>query len=415
MSAALHGSHARAKPGAVSWEDVYAMACTHKVEALAWMGLPIEVQLPRELRERWQHAADMTLLMQLSYDEERAQILDEMAAQGLSYIPLKGIHTATYYPQFGMRSMSDNDILYGFIEESDDGEYRPRGGAEHDQVRFADDAAAIVRRIMEGRGYEAVATTSVDTGYYREPFFSFEMHHDLLAPVRRQYEYYRNPWRKAKPTPDVSGEMQYSLEDEYLFHVTHMYKHYADGGCGIRFLADEQVYQAKLDSAGADRKYIMGELGILDLVDFEHSVRSLSEALFGAQCESIYQGVTQLNAENQRMLDFMLTSGAYGTTDHVAMNRLNRVGGVQGGALAFVRYAWRRLCPGKKALLSYHPFLARHPWLTPLAPIYRGIRALTFRLGKTKAEMELLNSLKQGEHSYESDQRDTPDGRGATQ
>ena len=101
-----------------TWENVRVLAKHDSVEAIAWAGLDEAARsaLPEELRHAWGAAADLTLLRQLQFDVERERITARMEAGGLSWLPLKGVLIAGYYPQPGLRSMSDNDILYGFVE-----------------------------------------------------------------------------------------------------------------------------------------------------------------------------------------------------------------------------------------------------------------------------------------------------------
>ena len=134
-----------------TWENVYALAKHDSVEAIAWAGLgeAARAALAGELRKSWGSAADLTLLRQLQFDVERERITAQMETDGLSWLPLKGVLIAGYYPQPGLRSMSDNDILYGFVEPEPDGRgFRIKGAAEAERAETVERGTEAIVGIM---------------------------------------------------------------------------------------------------------------------------------------------------------------------------------------------------------------------------------------------------------------------------
>ena len=107
--------------------------------------------------------ADMTLLRLLRFDAEREQVLSAMAARGLSYLPLKGVLIAGYYPAPEMRSMADNDILYGFVEPDEGGGFRISGADEAERGRATALAVREAAALMAERGYEASIKRPINT------------------------------------------------------------------------------------------------------------------------------------------------------------------------------------------------------------------------------------------------------------
>ena len=63
--------------------------------------------------EGMERDCDMTLYRCVSYGIEREAVLAALADRGLSWLPLKGALLVDLYPSPHMRSMADNDILYG--------------------------------------------------------------------------------------------------------------------------------------------------------------------------------------------------------------------------------------------------------------------------------------------------------------
>lgn len=54
--------------------------------------------------------------------------------------------------------------------------------------------------------------------------------------------------------------------------MAHAYKHFADGGCGVRHVADEWVFlQAR--GAEVDWGFVESEMGAMGMGGFEHALR----------------------------------------------------------------------------------------------------------------------------------------------
>ena len=152
-------------------------------------------------------------------------ILKAFEEKQIWYMPLKGIILKKFYPQTGMRQMSDNDILFDAEKAKD------------------------VHEIMVSLGYE---TEIYDEGHrddYRKlPMFHFEMHRVLFDEKtlpESLYRYYRDVRRLL--IKDSGNHFGYHLSDEdfYLYMIAHEYKHFAWGGTGLRSLLDTYVYLKK--------------------------------------------------------------------------------------------------------------------------------------------------------------------------
>lgn len=102
-----------------SWPRVHAMAVRNSVEGLTWAGveaLGLAGELPEGLAGRWRDESLMTMWRRLQFDAERERVLAALKAAGFAVLPLKGAAMAHLYPDPSMRSMADNDILYGRVE-----------------------------------------------------------------------------------------------------------------------------------------------------------------------------------------------------------------------------------------------------------------------------------------------------------
>lgn len=384
IGSALNDRKAPEKPEDISWEMVYGLAARNSVEGMSCFGVDtLDSRPPAELYRRWKEAVNLTLYRQLHFDEERSQILKEMHTRGLSYLPLKGIHLAGYYPKPGMRSMADNDILYGYVEESAEGGYQIRGKNEEERAETVREAQRVMVSIMEARGYEVKTLTGNHDSYLKKPFYNFEMHRSLASASTPHYFYYKNPWKRA--VRDLSDPYLYSFsdEDEYLFFLVHAFKHFDGSGCGIRNLADLYVF-LKVKGDRMDLSYIRAELETLKLTEFVEKMRSLGLAVFEEERE--------LTTEEEELLYYLLGCGTYGTMQAGIERKIEKLeeAGITNVRQAKLAYFRQRFFVTDDMCREHYPFFYRHRYLRPFLMPYRVIKGLVIHPGKLWREAKIV-------------------------
>ena len=286
-------------------------------------------------------------------DTDMAAIFAEMDAAGIWHMPLKGAVLKDYYPQFGMREMSDHDVLF-------------------DAERAED-----VKRIMEGLGFhtEEYGAMHHDV-YFKEPVSNFEMHRQLIGPglYKKLYEYYRDVESRLL---GEGYEKHLSPEDFYLYLTAHEYKHYMDMGTGLRSLLDTCVV---LQNEDLDMAYVTGEAEKMGIAEFEALNRSLARRLFSGEA---------LTAEEDETLQNILNAGVYGSRVFAVQRRLSGFG------YGKLRYTLERfLEPLNKNSWNYRnlsyefPLFYKCKILLPLLPFYRVF--LRLASGRLKAELKAL-------------------------
>lgn len=290
-------------------------------------------------------------------DAEMASIFAKMKNAGIWYMPLKGTVLKDYYPQFGMREMTDHDILF--------------------DASRADD----VKAIMVEMGYDAehFGTGNHDC-YYKEPVCNFEMHRALFGAGHDTtfQEYYSNVENRLVGD---GYEKHFTPEDFYIYMLAHEYKHYSAGGTGLRSILDTYVF---LNKASLDMEYVEVETGKLGINDFEKENRSLAMHLFGGG---------ELTMVERKMLGYILSSGTYGTLIHSVENKMKKNGWGK------IKYMLHRFSvPVSRKNKDYavfagsYPFFYKHKILLPLLPFYRTIRAM--KSGKFQVEAKALKNAK---------------------
>ena len=336
ISCALRDTAPSALPQDASWDAVFQLAERNSVTTTCAFAVAKAPGATDEERSRWQSKVDSNLMRHAIFDMEREQIFKEMDAAGLAHASLKGILTSRAYPRPEMRWMCDNDFLFG--------KPRPDGTAK----AATDENARELRRIMEHLGYktEAFGMGNHDS-YQKPPFLNIEPHRRLASPEVDWCQYYSDPWAHTRKAPDgMETRRELSLEDAYLFHIAHMFKHYSSSGHGVRGLADEWVL---MNAWGPkmDRNYLNTELDKLGMRDFERDLRRISESIIGGDaCGQTLAGNTAaITQQDEQMLAYMLGSGTYGTVGNNVNNKIAREAAENGRKGSRVRYLLHRAFP----------------------------------------------------------------------
>ena len=367
MGCALHGVTPREELQS-TLADLYSFCEFHSITSMAAMALemrwtenpPADTDQPGKFRQ----AAALSMRKNILLNAEREQILKHLEQIGCWYMPLKGSLLQFDYPKFGMRQMSDNDILID--------------PAMQEQVHA----------FMCQRGYEATSyQITVENNYHKAPVYNFEMHRGLfgLESADAFSAYYADVRDRLIPEEGKGFGFRFGPEDFYVYMVAHGWKHALRSGIGLRFLADLHVWLAKYGDQ-ADRSYMDRELKKLGAADFERQCRTLSEKLLGVPGHASF-----LTDAEEALLKQLFTSGTYGTADRKTENRMEQL---QQGGFAKLRYVLSRIFPSARVLSLNHPNLMKQKWKVPLIWIQRLARAVSTGLPAAIEEIRMMRRKK---------------------
>ena len=315
----------------IDLDALYEIACEHQLSAVVAIALKSGGLYDPRFEQERAKAIRKTLI----FDRERKDILIALERAKIWYMPLKGVILKDYYPQMGMRQMSDNDILVDALRADD------------------------VHEIMTRLGYSTAIYDSGHRDDYRKPPVShFEMHRILFSEENGEefYKYYRDVKTRLVKDKENNYGFHFTHEDFYIYMIAHEYKHYIWAGTGIRSLLDTYVFLQRYNDL-LDWKYLKDEFNKLNIADFEIQNRMLSLALFNVGQKD------SLSEKQEKMFQYYFTSGAYGTKEHVVQNIIMKSGKL--------KYAFGQIFPPMKAIKEHYPLFYKHKILIPLLPLYR--------------------------------------------
>ncbi len=338
-------------------EQLYKLSKFHTLTAITAFALESCGMENNEFKQ----AKEKAIRKNMFLDSERMKLFTHFEQNGIWYMPLKGSILKDLYPKYGMRQMADNDILF-------DSKYR-----------------STVKDYFHANGYKVVSYAHENHDVYEKPpVLNFEMHTSLFVKHhdKEWWEYYGDIKSKLVIDEDSNFGYHFSDEDFYIYITTHEYKHYAEGGTGLRSLLDCYVFLRK-KSETLGWEYIEAECEKLGIADFEKQSRALAEKVFGTGEKA------ELTEEDKQMLEKYLYSGTYGTLEKLISSRMEKYAEKTGKA-SKISYALNRLFPDKEWYEAYKPFYNRHPYLKPFFVIFRLFRGVFFRRNKVTAEFRVL-------------------------
>lgn len=380
----LNQMELKESPVNCSWETIWDLVEKNYIEALIGNYIQkYEKIVPTEIRNAGNKSYNETLYRQVCFDIERENVQKSLEEQKLAYLMLKGTNISQYYPEAGTRWMSDNDILCGYIQEDKKGGYRVKGETNEEIQCWKEKSCAAIRIAMENSGFSLKDKGVSHDSYVKPPMVKFEMHHQLFLESfdETTAKYYQNPWKKAIPDKQRPYLYHYSKEDEYIYLVTHAYKHFSRSGTGIRTLVD--IYVFLKNNIAMDWEYISSQLQILKVKDFEKLLRNTAIHAFSTD--------GQMTTEEWNTAIYMIGSGIYGTslnrikhcleeTDLEGKDSRNKVWCYMKG----------RLWLNESMMKGYFPFFYRHRHLRPIMPLYRIIKGILIHPKKIWTEWRIL-------------------------
>lgn len=358
----------------VNWEAVYMLCKSQQVENLLAYGvLQGGYSLPAPLQD----AIYVSMASSAREDARQSTVFsalcEALERAGADYMPLKGVELKVLYPYPDMRRMVDIDVL---VRQSD----YPR-----------------IRKALLRAGFRFVVESNHEYVFEKDGIQS-ELHKYLIPTYNDDlHAYYGNGWQLAKKREGHRYAL--SLEDTFVYVLTHFAKHYRDAGTGMRSLLDLWLCLKKRD---LDMDYIREEVEKLQLFAFFEHVLSLLSAWFS---DGAWDALTE------EMTRFIFESGSMGTASQSAIASAIRRENEKPES------KWRRLFPKAEKLYQPYPILRKSPIFLPLVWGWRLCRSAFFvrtilRRRNERAAVQTAENMKAYRAHMEKVGLDILNGRG---
>ena len=341
IKCALKNEQPKEKPENLSWDKIFSLATKHMIANMIWYSVEkLKLKPETELWTKWTEIKNKAIVKDITQKNEYKKIIAAFDKEQIRCMPVKGIFLKKMYPKSDFRTMSDIDILID-TENADKAE-----------------------NIMLALGYtcESKEKSHHDV-YFKAPVMNIEIHRQLFSDssANNFSQYYKDVFIKAKK---IDGfELAYKMTDEefYIYTLAHFYKHYSNGGSGIRSVMDIYVLNHSIYE-NLDKQSLNNKLDWLKLLNFRNKITNLSEMWFGENKET---------TELITLSDYILSSGTYGTILNNVNNQIKK----KGRAGYFVYCAF----PPLYFMKNNYFILKKVPFLLPILWIWRLITSLITR------------------------------------
>lgn len=357
----LRGENVENAPQGVDFSRLLNLAHYHGlVELIAYSVPKIEPSVDEQIASTFERLRRTGIAKSVNQEIELEALCGKFVEQSVDYLLLKGSVLKDFYPTPDMRSMCDIDIL---VREKD---------------------MSAVDKIMQELGYTEKQESDHDVSYKKPPYVNIEIHYSLTQYDfgRKAYEHFKDIWSLAKQKEGKPNAYELPAEELYIYHIDHMSKHYALGGCGTRPFCDIFVFLKAHPSLNWE--YISDTLEKIALKDFEAHARALALKWFdNGEGDEVSDAIE----------DYILTGGGFGTKEREKISLILRKG-TKKKRVSRARLLLYKLFLPYRHMKVVYPSLKKVPFLLPFYWIVRIFRTLIFRRGKIS---ENLNVDKQQE------------------
>lgn len=333
--------------------ELYAIAQKHSISPLLAYGLR-----RNGLAQKDDKSITQTILLAAfrceQLNHELSLLCNALESAEIPFIPLKGAVLCDYYPEPWMRTRCDIDILV-----------------------HRDDLGKAISRLVQSLRYEEKERATHDVLLLTPGGIHIELHFDLIEEGRanRANDVLASVWENVSLRENYNFWYEMSDAYFYFYHIAHMAAHFETGGCGIRPFVDLYLLDNTEQICPDHRDGVLKEG---DLLHFAEISRELSRSWFAGK---------ETTALTQKMQDFILHGGTFGSVDNrVALNQQK-----QGGRFGYL--ISRVFIPYPK-LKRYYPILEKHRWLLPVMQIKRWFMLLKPDVARrTKSELAVNGSI----------------------
>lgn len=336
----------------IDWYFLIKLAEKHNVLLMIAPVLK-KLTLPDEAAKLFKSLNNFYVARLTRQNIEASVILSGLESQNIRYIKLKGSHIKEYYPNELMRSFTDVDLC---IDE----ENREKAG-----------------KILESMGYELKSSLDYHDEYEKDSFYIYELHTKVVSEQDKYKSVFDNPFEKAVAENENSS---YKLKNEYLYlHLFfHLYKHFTNSGCGIRFFADFLVFREYVEDT--DFEFVLSVLKKYKLTEFYKTLQNLLAYFFdGKPAEKSTEEIALYIFGNNTTGNWMLNMANFSFWDKL-------------------KYFSKIWFPSANTLKERYPVLKKAPVLLPFCWIKRGFKSLFVDRTSLKNHISEVKTLNGNEY-----------------
>ena len=347
VRAALNGGEKRVIR-AEALAALYRLSKAHGLHVLAFDAVLWD-SAPTALSDAWANDVRQNFLHDLLQRQAHQSIQAALREAGIRFLPLKGVALKDLYPSPFHRAMADLDYF------------------------LPDWNQAAVSGAIAKLGFTFSGDEPCHLHFTNPNGLHVEMHRTFVPsghPFKSLFDYLERAAR------GDGAALAWSREDETLYLVLHLAKHFVSAGVGVRQVVDLYLFQ---EMYAPDEGYIREMLTRFGLYPFYTHVQALIGRWFRSS------GVP--DEKTDEMARIVLSSGSYGTKA-VLIRRMFR--DMIGARNSRAFYLLKRMFPSSEHMRLLYPPLKRHGVLLPVFWVWRLLSLNIIHWDALRLEMRML-------------------------
>lgn len=331
IKAVLNNQEIKFPTEKTDWDKLYNLAKKHSISAIVFAGiekLPEEAKPNNTIYQKFKQAAAKSYTTEAIQYIEGNRIFDYFEKNSINFIPLKGWLLRQYYPHPALRSMSDIDIL------------------------IRDEQSQKVHDIMIKLGYDVKSYKEGNHDVYiKPPYMNIEIHRALFIKEHGINDYFTNIWSRVILNQGHYYRYNMSYEDNFIYMLAHINKHFSHGGTGIRSVIDIWLYLNNFQTV-LDWEYINKILKQESLLEISKQIITIGQSWFSNKQDNLYE---------KEIENFIIASGTYGNITNILTRTLIKTDGNLRNKK--YKYYFNRIFAPLKQMKKRYPILKKHPYL----------------------------------------------------
>ncbi len=302
------------------------------------------------------------------------------AIKHIPYVILKGLSSARYYKEPGLRTMGDVDFL---VDKKD---------------------IALAQRVLEDAGFTKKEHDEhgAHIAYHRYPNSAWELHWSMSGiPSGKNGDVVRKYFSSTISTSVLVGneKEEYRVPDDFhhgLILLIHNARHMINTGIGLRHLCDWAVFVDSVDDFEKDFKDKLTECG---LYRFAQILTQLSSKYLGLKKQAWAEGVLDDSLLHSLILDIFY-GGNFGVKDGDRINQAKFITDDKTGAVND-RFRFSQLFrvlteKARNAL----PICSKCKLFLPIGWVYVLVRHMIRIVTKRRPKVKIKGTLKGAEERH---------------
>ncbi len=313
---------------------LYRLSCMHSVTNLVYDALKENgVNIKKELLLKFKNEKLRLNLKSQRLNFDTIEVFNALEEEGVYFIALKGIVLKDYYPREDMRFSTDVDILI----------------KKQDEKR--------VKEILTEKCKLEFYKSYQDEKTYVTPSGEFlETHVDITDGEKTWAKIFNDIFKRSFNKQGKKYQLEMSKEYLAVYNITHLAKHFKQGGCGLRPILDAYIIKEKI---GYDEEIVLSLLAKIGLDKFYIGIMKLVDCFFNGK---------EYSKELQIIEQFVLAGGNYGSLENKVLldsASENKTANFFRKAFPSVSYLKGKYQVLERCIILY-PFCLIHRWFSIL-------------------------------------------------